>query len=205
MEAKTKRKIEAVLEEAAELAESGMDEYAAARAALTAQTSDVLKELATAAVVDAVRRRQRSNVLSIERDAVRTPVRKRPSPTVSDDWTPKNAEEAMYHEMGYTLGEAIRAKHSAVLSANIAASIKRFEDELRIEWTAELLASDFAMADGTRITWGDATVEQHQERAAMFQRNAVANAEGAARHLKAVEALESAGAQTLGEMVGVAA
>jgi hypothetical protein len=203
MEAKTKKRIEAVLDEALALAQDGADEYEAARKALTAQTSDVLIELAVAAIVDVVRRRQRADVLTIERAATsNTPRRPR---RTSEDWTPRGDEEEMYHEMGYSLSEAIRAKHVDELGRAIGENVAKFTAELRIEWTAELLGSDFALADGTRVTWGEATVEQHEERAAMFQRNAVANAEGAARHLHALEALKFAGRETLNDLVGVAA
>jgi hypothetical protein len=44
MQAKTRQKIDAVLTEATELTASGVDEYEAARKALTAQTTDVLRE-----------------------------------------------------------------------------------------------------------------------------------------------------------------
>lgn len=187
MDAKTRKKIELVLDEAAELTAAGMDEYQAARKALTARTSDVLKELATAAVVDAVRRRQRSNVLNVERQAERRPRRK-------PDHSWKTPE---YYETV--------ARMRAEFVTEMTASIERYSQSLKMEWTAELLASDFAMADGTRVTWGDATLEQHEERAALFQRNALANSEGAARHLKAVEALRESGRTTLNEVVGVAA
>ena len=188
MDAKTKKKIEAVLVEAAELAEGGMDEYAAAREALTAQTSDVLKELATAAVVDAVRRRQRSNVLSIEREAVDSP---RQQPRSRFVRTPEY----------YAAMEEIDRRHAERMTT----IIEGYARELKAEWTADLLASEFALADGTRVTWGDATIEQHEERAAMFHRNAVANAEGAARHLKAVDELKSKGVPTLADLVSHAA
>lgn len=81
---------------------------------------------------------------------------------------------------------------------------KAFDDyaaELRIEWTRELLDSPFALSDGVLVTWGDATVEQHRERVEMFERNAVANIEGAARHRSALRDLDQSGAHSLREMV----
>jgi hypothetical protein len=56
------------------------------------------------------------------------------------------------------------------------------------------------------VTWGAATVAQHKERADMFMDNVAANMDGAARHNKAIRAIEEAGAKCLNEAVdGVAA
>lgn len=197
MEAKTRKRLDRVITEALELAGSGVDEFEAARQALTAQTTDVLRELAIAALVDTIRRRQRSGVLSIERDAERSRTAQEsggqtPEQRATFDRLVRDAEERHL---------AIQRAHAA----RMARIIDDFKREVFVEWTAELLASDFAMPDGTRVTWGEATIEQHEERAAMFQRNAVANAEGAARHVQAVEQLKDSGALTLSDLVGVAA
>ncbi|WP_284984318.1 hypothetical protein [Arthrobacter sp. efr-133-TYG-118] len=99
-------------------------------------------------------------------------------------------------------------KESANWSQYHAEMRKVFEDygaQLRIEWTKELLDSEFALPDGTRLTWGDATIEHHEQRVVMFTNNAIANAEGAARHQKAINDLREAGRATLREMAGVAA
>jgi hypothetical protein len=63
----TKRRIAKVLDEATELTRTGADEYDAAREALTAQVSNVYRELAVAAVVDSVRRRIRAETLEADR------------------------------------------------------------------------------------------------------------------------------------------
>lgn len=72
------------------------------------------------------------------------------------------------------------------------------ETELRV--TAELLGSEFALGDGRRVTWGQATVADHEQRVALLTRNATANAEAAARHLAAVEMLRGHGVGTLAEL-----
>ena len=92
------------------------------------------------------------------------------------------------------------AERKAELQRNLDDAIAEWKGQLRIEWTAELLDSTFAMRDGTRVAWGDATVEQHRERAEMFEANAIANAQGAARHRYAIDALEAAGARSLREL-----
>jgi len=75
----------------------------------------------------------------------------------------------------------------------ILQTLGRFAQELEMEWTRELLESTFAPQDGTRVNWDDATVEQHRERVEIFKGNAILNSEGAARHLKAIEAGQAAG------------
>ena len=79
--------------------------------------------------------------------------------------------------------------------------MKDLADNLHMEWTEELLASGFALPDGQVVTWGDATVAQHTQRAAMFQANVQANVEGAARHIHAITVLSEAGASCLRELV----
>lgn len=90
-------------------------------------------------------------------------------------------------------------------SFKLGDAIREFTEQLRAEWTSELLDQLIAMPDGTTTTWGHATIDQHRERLAMFQANAIANIEGAARHQQAIEDLESAGVSTLAELQPVAA
>lgn len=59
------------------------------------------------------------------------------------------------------------------------------------------------MPDGTVVLWGDATIEQHQQRRDLFLRNALANTDGAARHEQAIRTLTETGAATLREAVSV--
>lgn len=93
---------------------------------------------------------------------------------------------------------------SAEIDARYRAKMQGILDEyaasLRMEWTEELLASSFALSDGVRVLWGDATIEQHRERAQMFTANAQANTEGAARHLAAIRDLRAAGVERLHDL-----
>lgn len=80
--------------------------------------------------------------------------------------------------------------------------------ELFTEWTEQLLGSEIAMPDGTRTTWGKATVSQHRLRHDMLVKNVTANMENAVRHSQAIELIESSGAMNLEEALrssGVAA
>lgn len=73
----------------------------------------------------------------------------------------------------------------------------QLRSQLWTEWTADLLTAEIAMPDGTRTTWGDATIDQHRERREMLAKNSMANAESAARHAQAIEQLEESGAANL--------
>jgi hypothetical protein len=73
--------------------------------------------------------------------------------------------------------------------------------ELRVAWTAELLSAGIAMPDGTRTTWGDATLEQHRARHDMLAHSAQTNMENAARHALAMDLLEKTGSTNLNEVM----
>lgn len=94
----------------------------------------------------------------------------------------------------------IEARHARRRHEAMARSIREFERELRLEWTNELLAAGFALPDGTTTTWGDATIDQHRSRLEMLTANAVANADAAARHMKAIDEIEAAGCSSLNEL-----
>lgn len=96
----------------------------------------------------------------------------------------------------------LRTAREGRLVAGITRAMEVFASELRMEWTAELLATEFRLPDGTAMTWGVATIDDHEARRAMFAANAVANAEGAARHIAAIEVLRTSGAACLNDLVG---
>lgn len=88
-------------------------------------------------------------------------------------------------------------------------SLRKIRDEYEIEvrkkiiveWTFELLETEIAMPDGTRTTWGNATLDQHEIRRTMLADSAMANMEAAARHANAIEQLKSSGASNLAALV----
>jgi hypothetical protein len=71
---------------------------------------------------------------------------------------------------------------------------------VRLETTAELLGTIFALGDGRRVTWGSATVADHQQRLDMLLQNATGIAETAALHRKAITMLTAAGAACLSQL-----
>lgn len=84
-------------------------------------------------------------------------------------------------------------------------NLRIYTEEMRVQWTQELLDSQFNMPDGTTVTWGTATREQHEARYEMFKNNAMANMEGAARHKQAMQQIDSAGVTTLLELTSAVA
>lgn len=86
------------------------------------------------------------------------------------------------------------------LTLHIESAVQEEAARLRLEITKELLASEFALGDGVRVTWASATIEQHEKRAEMTLRNADANAQDASRHLAAVNLLRERGVDTLAEV-----
>jgi hypothetical protein len=71
------------------------------------------------------------------------------------------------------------------------------EQNYEFRLTATLLDSRFTLRNGTFVSWGDATVAQHQERIDLFADLAKTNLEGMMRHAKAVELIRSHGVDTL--------
>ena len=86
------------------------------------------------------------------------------------------------------------------LASDVDRILIDYVENLKIEWTQELLDATFALGDGTLVRWGSASAEHHRQRIEMFSANARANVEGAARHVKALEAMELAGAACLDEV-----
>jgi hypothetical protein len=90
----------------------------------------------------------------------------------------------------------------ARLNESLGDILREYTTRLRMEWTSELLASEITLPDGTVTTWGDATVEEHEQRRQMFMKMAATNVEGAARHEQAIRALREGGATNLRALVG---
>jgi hypothetical protein len=72
--------------------------------------------------------------------------------------------------------------------------------ETRLQVTEELLGTKFALGDGTKVTWGEATVEQHRQYVVMLSGQVAGTVETAARHEAAIRLCEEAGVSCLGEL-----
>lgn len=117
--------------------------------------------------------------------------------------------EALVRERERSAARAVESKAKFADAAN-SAKAKLLEKTKQIttdlarslhqEWTAALLAGEFALPDGSRVSWADATVEQHNERAAQLEAFASGDLATAAIHRQAVFALQTAGARCLGDL-----
>lgn len=159
--------------------------------------------LAVAYLLAQMKTRQRHVVASIEREAQ---AKKQIPNKGTKAWfawleTPEGADEKE-RQIQYAKEDA---EATGRLWAEVQRNIDRFAAELRMEWNDELLRSDFALADGSKVTWGDASREDHEWRASMHSKNAAAGIEGAARHRAAIDLLVQTGANTLNDAVTVAA
>jgi hypothetical protein len=81
--------------------------------------------------------------------------------------------------------------------ASLQEALDTYTREMRMQWTTELLNSTFALPDGTMVSWGEASVEQHLARREMLAANARGNLEAAARHEVAIRRLRETNADCL--------
>lgn len=102
----------------------------------------------------------------------------------------------------YPDGPAVydRYRRQTKLAEVLKETIATYAEEIRLEVTQELLGSLFALGDGRRVTWGAATVGEHQQRIQLLLGNAAGNVEAAARHQAAITLIERAGVSCLGEV-----
>jgi len=83
----------------------------------------------------------------------------------------------------------------------VDALLEEYAKAVIVDWTAELLASDFALGDGFRVTWGDATVQQHATRIMLLRQNVRGNLDTIQRHEAAIATINERGATSLAEAV----
>lgn len=70
---------------------------------------------------------------------------------------------------------------------------------IRMHWSPELLAQEFALGDGTLTTWATATIEQHEKRIKLLEQNIRGNGVVIQRHEAAVIEIMEKRAETLAE------
>jgi hypothetical protein len=118
---------------------------------------------------------------------------------------PINAEEVQKDAELQKKYAEIDRRAMEQFQAEMIANLERYKDHLRTEWTEELLSTSIALGDGTTVLWGDATIDQHQSRYDMHMKNAMAGAEGAARHMAAIATLRETHTPNLYEATKVSA
>lgn len=148
-------------------------------------------------ISEQIESRHRAETLRIEREASRRTI-------AAQDAPPALPVEDETFRVVKAASEASSVRIAALARA-VTEQVSRHRDSMVIEWSAELLARQISLPDGTQTTWGAATREQHIARAEMFEKFATANIEGAARHRRAAEDLKVAGVPTLNALTEVAA
>lgn len=99
--------------------------------------------------------------------------------------------------------ERLAAEMDAIdeaLVARMRVAARDYADRA-VRWTVELLDSSFALPDGTRVRWGDASVSQHMDRAAYLETQAASVVETAALHRQAIQEICDQNVNTLREVV----
>jgi len=82
--------------------------------------------------------------------------------------------------------------------------IERRAKKAGIAWASDLITLSFSLADGSRVTWGDATIAQHRARRLMLSTHAAAELASATRHEAAIKAITNQpGAACLADVLGV--
>ncbi|MFL5688693.1 MAG: hypothetical protein ACJ77I_06860 [Chloroflexota bacterium] len=89
--------------------------------------------------------------------------------------------------------------------AILGEAIKDYTQSVRLRVTQELLETSFALGDGRRVTWGDATIDEHEQRIAFLTNHAAGTLETAGRHQAAIGMLAEANAACLRDLAGEAA
>lgn len=180
----------------------------AARAAIDAMDDEAIRAGCIEYVSTIVRERRRNAALRAERRAFQSSLsrnatdgpRPRKGTHAYREWLAASERNQAYEEER----EAAKSRTAGDYLKQMWGVVDEFVSDLRAEWTRDLLDTPFHLVDGTAVTWGEATVEQHQARADMFVEHAQANVEGAARHQKAIADMNAAGVPTLNALATLA-
>lgn len=89
---------------------------------------------------------------------------------------------------------------SVVFNREIERMAQKRAAEMVLELTKDLLDSEFSVGDGRTVTWGTATLGDHQQRTSLLLAQAAGTSETAARHLHAISLLRERKASTLNEL-----
>lgn len=94
----------------------------------------------------------------------------------------------------------VKARQRDITAARIGTIIEEQAALIRLEITAELLGSEFAIGDGRRVTWGWATAREHEARIEMLTGQTAGVIDTAARHAVAIKMIREGGVACLGEL-----
>lgn len=120
---------------------------------------------------------------------------------LTDLVTAGDPEEAECFQWDMLNGQS--SYHSELVFKRMERAIEEYGQSIRLQVTSELLNTIFALGDGTKTTWGDATVEQHRIRIQMLTSHAAGTIETAGRHDAAIRMIQGAGVSSLNETVRI--
>jgi hypothetical protein len=86
------------------------------------------------------------------------------------------------------------------LGGALARIVDEIKTEAKLELTAELLGSTFALGDGTHVTWGDASTDHHVQRIELLMRNVEGNIQTVRIHEAALNLLRQSGSSCLADV-----
>ena len=90
----------------------------------------------------------------------------------------------------------VRQEANARLRERVSGIVAEMSADLEADWKPDLLASSFVL-NGIRVTWQDATVEQHEARALMLEGMASGDLQTAAIHRQAMHDITARGVASL--------
>lgn len=91
-------------------------------------------------------------------------------------------------------------KRQEKLNQAISQLVEKVKEETTLVVTEKLLKERFSLGDGKEVTWGSATIKDHQKRVDLLKQNIKGNAESAARHSYAIAMIKKKRAKNLGEV-----
>lgn len=126
------------------------------------------------------------------------------------EWATANIRLMRFIKSSITLWERARERAQAVderlrreakerEEKNISSLIWARINNTKTRWTKELLSETFRV-DGVEVSWGNATVEQHQRRMDSLKKQAQGTLETSAKHGQAISELKKAHASRLSEL-----
>lgn len=126
------------------------------------------------------------------------------------EWDTENTRLVRFIKSSITLWERARDQAKAVderlrreakerEESNISKLIWARINNTKTRWTAELLNETFRV-DGVEVSWGEATVEQHQRRMESLKKHAQGTLETSAKHGQAITEIKKAHASRLSEV-----
>lgn len=109
-------------------------------------------------------------------------------------WADAEHITADFHEDG------VQAYYRERLMDDLFEMVFSHAERIRLDVTEELLGSSFALGDGVRVTWGNATVAEHRQRVDLLLKMSAGTVETAARHQAAIALLEAEDVPTLARL-----